>query len=155
MADARSLSSSEVDIDEKSRFWSTPAEYVKNAQGHRVYREFLNVDLDTQSKSRGAAPDKKPRKLSRLIRSDRTYYRLGQRRQRVRMTGHYRVCEHVGNDGRDIRLCEVAYDADGKATCVAVVSTPTSSTLADLKQSLNQMIAACELPVLPIGGEPR
>jgi integrase len=29
------------DIDEKSHFWSIPAEYVKNAQGHRVYLNAL------------------------------------------------------------------------------------------------------------------
>ena len=25
------------DVDEKSHFWTIPAEYVKNAHGHRVY----------------------------------------------------------------------------------------------------------------------
>lgn len=71
------------------------------------------------------------------------------------MTRQYRLCAYVGNNGRGIRLCEVDYDGDGKATCVSVVSTPTPSTLEDLKRSLDQMIAACDLPVVPVYGDPR
>ena len=47
-------------------------------------------------------------------------------------------------------LCLVSTDEDGTIKCQAVASTEVFATLDDLKQGLERMRAACELPILTI-----
>jgi len=66
------------------------------------------------------------------------------------MSEKYRVCVYTEKNDTRLGLCEVLTDEDGATQCVAVASTEVFSTLQDLKQGLERMRAACELPALTI-----
>ena len=66
------------------------------------------------------------------------------------MSGTYRVCLYVEGHETRLGLALVSKEEDGTTRCQAVASTEVFATLDDLKRGLEQMRAACELPMLTI-----
>jgi hypothetical protein len=74
--------------------------------------------------------------------------------RRGSMGRRYRVCEYVEDDNTRLGLCEVITTDTGLTTCLKVASTEVFVTVDDLKQALERMRAACELPLLKIASQP-
>jgi hypothetical protein len=66
------------------------------------------------------------------------------------MSEKYRVCAYVEDQETRLGMCRVTSDENGAVQCVAVASTEVFATLDELKEGLERMRAACELPVLAV-----
>ena len=65
----------------------------------------------------------------------------------------YRVCAYVEDHETRLGMCCVGTDDNGAVRCVSVASTEVFATLDELKEGLERMRAACELPVLTVTDE--
>ena len=65
----------------------------------------------------------------------------------------YRVCAYVEDHETRLGMCRVGTDDNGAVRCVSVASTEVFATLDELKEGLERMRAACELPVLTVTDE--
>ena len=65
----------------------------------------------------------------------------------------YRVCTYIEDSEMRLGLCRVCTDENGAVRFEAVASTEVFGMLDELKEGLERMRAACELPVLTITNE--
>ena len=85
--------------------------------------------------------------------SSRAPYLLLEPNRESAMGEKYRVCAYVEDHETRLGLCRVCTDENGAVRFVAVASTEVFATLDELKEGLERMRAACELPVLTITDE--
>src|SRR5215467_2011646 len=85
--------------------------------------------------------------------SSRASYLPLQPNRESAMGEKYRVCAYVEDHETRLGMCRVGTDDNGAVRCVSVASTEVFATLDELKEGLERMRAACELPVLTVTDE--
>ena len=66
------------------------------------------------------------------------------------MSWNYRVCSYTTNGETLFGIREVYYDTDGRVKRVAAASAGDWTSAEDVKRTLEMMLKACDLPVVPL-----